>query len=734
MSRPTKLLILTVLALPLIACSAEPVVGVHRGHSADELRVTVDQLVTRWVVDGDWRVSPTLAAAGGASRVGVLLAFDVPTEMPSIQARSIVDGRPAGPWVELRSTFSEVDHHVAVVDLDTIADGAQLRLPAVSAEFLSHLRFTATIPEAPLDEEHLGDGLGASRAALRGELAGLGVVSREAWGARRTRCSSRDASKSRLAVHYTVTPSANPERQVRAIQTYHMDSRGWCDVGYHFLVGIDGSVYEGRPLDLRGAHVGGHNTGNVGVSFIGCFHPTGCRSGWGPTHPPEIMVEAGGRLLAQLADMHGITVTSATLKGHRDHSGASTSCPGDHLHARLGDLRAMARGGAAPAPPPDPAPGAAGDSCRHSLGGTYADTACSAGYQCCGGDWRTRGSGCGACLCEETTGRAGCTSAPMSEPAPEPPAPEPPAPVEAPPGASCVHSWGGTYGNTACSASYQCCDGTWGVRGACGACLCVEESGSTGCASGGVPEPAPEPEPVLPPPGASCFHSYGGAYANTACSAGYQCCDGTWRTREACGACFCVEATGTSGCGGTTSSGPRFHAGLSQGGSEVPRAGLSNPTLASTLGLSVEPYGDVVVADGASWVEGRVSWFGGPRDTGIGPTDTGAITGERVRDLNVPEDPGAPTLASRPEDYYWVAMRFSYSPNGRSFWRDARLLLRNPSTGRSIVVRPVDWGPHTRTRRIIDLSPQAISDLGLVTDEQVLIAFASPGAPLGVIE
>ena len=54
---------------------------------------------------------------------------------------------------------------------------------------------------------------------------------------------------------------------------------------------------------------------------------------------------------------------------------------------------------------------------------------------------------------------------------------EPPAPS----GASCTHSYGGTYANQACSPSYQCCDGSWRERGACGECLCVEESGTIGC-------------------------------------------------------------------------------------------------------------------------------------------------------------------------------------------------------------------------------------------------------------
>lgn len=59
--------------------------------------------------------------------------------------------------------------------------------------------------------------------------------------------------------------------------------------------------------------------------------------------------------------------------------------------------------------------------------------------------------------------------------------PDPPPPG----GAECTHSFGGRYAHTACSASYQCCDGAWVMRDAgCAACLCVEESGTTGC---GIP-------------------------------------------------------------------------------------------------------------------------------------------------------------------------------------------------------------------------------------------------------
>ncbi|NOY93553.1 MAG: hypothetical protein GXP55_20405 [Deltaproteobacteria bacterium] len=173
------------------------------------------------------------------------------------------------------------------------------------------------------------------------------------------------------------------------------------------------------------------------------------------------------------------------------------------------------------------------------------------------------------------------------------------------------------------------------------------------------------------------------------------------------------------------------YAGLSQGGSEIPRAGLSNSTLRSTLGVSVEPLGEVVMAHGDPWVRGRISWFGSPDDTSLRWSDTGAITGERMRSMNSPVDASRATIDSRPQDYYYAAMRWDYHPGGRSFWRDARILLENPLTGERVVVRPIDWGPHTRTGRVIDLSPQTLTDLGVRTDDELLISFATPGTPLG---
>uniref|UniRef100_A0A1B0FQ94 Peptidoglycan recognition protein LC n=2 Tax=Glossina morsitans morsitans TaxID=37546 RepID=A0A1B0FQ94_GLOMM len=56
------------------------------------------------------------------------------------------------------------------------------------------------------------------------------------------------------------------------IQNFHMDSRDFGDIGYNFLLGSDGRVYEGRGWDLQGAHTKGYNSNSLGISFIGTFN------------------------------------------------------------------------------------------------------------------------------------------------------------------------------------------------------------------------------------------------------------------------------------------------------------------------------------------------------------------------------------------------------------------------------------------------------------------------------
>ncbi|KAI8430925.1 hypothetical protein MSG28_001043 [Choristoneura fumiferana] len=58
---------------------------------------------------------------------------------------------------------------------------------------------------------------------------------------------------------------------VRLVQSFHVESRGWYDIGYNYLVGGEGSAYYGRGWDYMGAHTLGYNKYSIGIAFIGTF-------------------------------------------------------------------------------------------------------------------------------------------------------------------------------------------------------------------------------------------------------------------------------------------------------------------------------------------------------------------------------------------------------------------------------------------------------------------------------
>lgn len=57
--------------------------------------------------------------------------------------------------------------------------------------------------------------------------------------------------------------------KTQEIRRWHMDERGWSDIGYHFVVDRDGTVVDGRPLEKAGAHVRGRNDHSVGICLLG---------------------------------------------------------------------------------------------------------------------------------------------------------------------------------------------------------------------------------------------------------------------------------------------------------------------------------------------------------------------------------------------------------------------------------------------------------------------------------
>lgn len=178
------------------------------------------------------------------------------------------------------------------------------------------------------------------------------VYARSSWNADPPQCNLSYCSVNHVALHHTAGASeynspdwATSAANVKAIQAYHMYTRGWCDIGYNYLIDVHGFIFEGRAGgdDVRGAH-DGFNCGSMGVAMMGYFHT--------PYNQvlKAAMKNAYAELSAWKCDQKGIDPFGSSwyagyggnmtnLYGHRDVS--STACPGDLAYADLPSLRQM---------------------------------------------------------------------------------------------------------------------------------------------------------------------------------------------------------------------------------------------------------------------------------------------------------------------------------------------------------------------------------------------------------
>lgn len=108
--------------------------------------------------------------------------------------------------------------------------------------------------------------------------------------------------------------------KVAEIRRWHVQQRGWRDIGYHWIIDRDGTVAAGRPETTIGAHVEGHNRGTIGICLLG-GHGASADDGFGKN-----FTVAQGAAVKRL--IGGIKARTAIRKvsGHNDY--AAKACPG----------------------------------------------------------------------------------------------------------------------------------------------------------------------------------------------------------------------------------------------------------------------------------------------------------------------------------------------------------------------------------------------------------------------
>lgn len=119
-----------------------------------------------------------------------------------------------------------------------------------------------------------------------------------------------------IIVHCTATPEYR-DYTVADIRRWHKQ-QGWSDIGYHYVVYRDGTIHEGRDVDISGAHCTGHNANSIGVVYVGGVATDGKTPKDTRT---DLQKTALRSLLLNLRRMY----PGAEIHGHRDF--ANKACP-----------------------------------------------------------------------------------------------------------------------------------------------------------------------------------------------------------------------------------------------------------------------------------------------------------------------------------------------------------------------------------------------------------------------
>lgn len=131
-----------------------------------------------------------------------------------------------------------------------------------------------------------------------------------------------------IIVHCSATPRGH-DVGLCDIRQWHL-KYGWRDVGYHYVVRLDGTIEKGRPLDCIGAHCKRFNHCSIGVCYVGGVKDDG-------RTPADTRTEQQKRALRQLLTELLSMFPNAEIRGHCDF--APKSCPSFNATAEYANLK-----------------------------------------------------------------------------------------------------------------------------------------------------------------------------------------------------------------------------------------------------------------------------------------------------------------------------------------------------------------------------------------------------------
>ena len=151
-----------------------------------------------------------------------------------------------------------------------------------------------------------------------------GIVGAQTWAVLPDKSIVKKSKRviNEIIVHCTATPEGQ-DVTVNSIRQGHL-RRGFSDIGYHYLIYRDGSIHDGRNVNISGAHCTGHNQHSIGVCYVGGLENI-------PNVPYEKLPPKDTRTAAQKASLLKLLkelkalYPKATIHGHYEY--ANKACP-----------------------------------------------------------------------------------------------------------------------------------------------------------------------------------------------------------------------------------------------------------------------------------------------------------------------------------------------------------------------------------------------------------------------
>lgn len=122
---------------------------------------------------------------------------------------------------------------------------------------------------------------------------------------------------SQIIIHCSATfPGQKVTREM--IESWHK-ARGFNEIGYHYLIDIDGTIIKGRDLDKPGAHCKGQNLDSVGICYIGGLDSHGKPSN-------TLNSEQKASLLCLIDSLRFVLRSYLSVHGHNEYD-KKKACP-----------------------------------------------------------------------------------------------------------------------------------------------------------------------------------------------------------------------------------------------------------------------------------------------------------------------------------------------------------------------------------------------------------------------